>query len=182
MCCRYTIWERWARWDSNPRNFRWNRVTPVITLVHQCYRLLSRSHRTLSHPSPARVCVDMSMFTMRRNGETRTHDPLVPNQVRYQLRHIPLLAGVPFVLRLPLLIEQRAHRMRSTLRKVIPSAFRYLWERWFVVGDAVWRADRNTHYIKLCARLGCDPIRDPPITAVGLAMEPRQGKFNGRRG
>lgn len=26
----------------------------------------------------------------RRNGETRTHDPLVPNQVRYLLRYIPL--------------------------------------------------------------------------------------------
>ena len=28
--------------------------------------------------------------TARRNGETRTHDPLVPNQVRYLLRYIPL--------------------------------------------------------------------------------------------
>lgn len=28
--------------------------------------------------------------TARRNGETRTHGPLVPNQVRYLLRHIPL--------------------------------------------------------------------------------------------
>lgn len=27
--------------------------------------------------------------TARRNGETRTHGPLVPNQVRYLLRHIP---------------------------------------------------------------------------------------------
>lgn len=28
--------------------------------------------------------------TARRNGETRTHGPLVPNQVRYLLRYIPL--------------------------------------------------------------------------------------------
>lgn len=28
--------------------------------------------------------------TARRNGETRTHGPLAPNQVRYLLRYIPL--------------------------------------------------------------------------------------------
>lgn len=31
--------------------------------------------------------------TARRNGETRTHGPLVPNQVRYLLRYIPLVGG-----------------------------------------------------------------------------------------
>ena len=30
------------------------------------------------------------MHMQRRNGETRTHGPLVPNQVRYLLRYIPL--------------------------------------------------------------------------------------------
>jgi hypothetical protein len=38
-------------------------------------------------------------------------------------------------------------------------------------GDAVWRADKAQRDIQLYARLGCDPIRDPPITAVGLAIE-----------
>ena len=33
-------------------------------------------------------------LTLSRNGGARTHDLLIPNQVRYQLRYIPLLADL----------------------------------------------------------------------------------------
>nr|DAG97592.1 MAG TPA: hypothetical protein [Herelleviridae sp.] len=36
--------------------------------------------------------------------------------------------------------------MRSTLRKVIPSAFRYFWERWFV-GGMLFDEPTETHTI-----------------------------------
>ena len=32
---------------------------------------------------------------MGRDGETRTPDPLLPKQVRYQLRHIPVASMLP---------------------------------------------------------------------------------------
>ena len=67
--------------------------------------------------------------------------PLVPNQVRYRLRYIPLLAGVLLGPRSSLLIGSGAHRMRPTIRKVISNrSATSLWlraERWYVVGDAV---------------------------------------------
>lgn len=42
-------------------------------------------------PKPA--VLPLHYLGLRRNGETRTHGPLVPNQVRYLLRYIPLKGG-----------------------------------------------------------------------------------------
>lgn len=68
--------------------------------------------------------------------------------------------------------------MRSPDGKVIPHrSATSLWlraERWFVVGDAIQQADKAKRDIQLYAHLGCDPIRDLPITAVGLTIEPKR--------
>lgn len=91
-----------------------------------------------------------------RNGGTRTRDPLAPNQVRYRLRYIPLLAGVLLGPRSPLLIGRGAHRMRPTIRKVISNrSATSLWlrvERWCVVwGLFDERTKQNTQYSVICS-------------------------------
>ena len=50
-----------------------------------------------------------------RDGETRTPDPLLPKQVRYQLRHIPVVSMLPAAVSAPLADWCRATTVSTTV-------------------------------------------------------------------
>ena len=53
----------------------------------------NKKSRDMSRQCSTPIGIPTSVEKICRDDVTRTHDPLVPNQMRYQLRHIPIPDG-----------------------------------------------------------------------------------------